>query len=110
MGYDENELDVCKDETPVEVKRRRSIILSVIGIILMLMDFIAMPILDSRHALHNNEDMVYFVHAMLLEGGVVASTALMILAFIFNRKHIPLYILIVLWLIACLDAFNLLPW
>lgn len=95
---DVNKLEECED-LPEAPRKKRSKILSVIGIVLLLADIAGMAFIQFRFGgLKERPDSIRIAKA-LLECGCIASAVLFFVALKFNRKNVPFFILMGLWIV-----------
>lgn len=93
---DVDQLEVSAD-TKESTKKLISMIMSVIGIILILMDVIGMIVIKNKYGF-DSEDPMYANLSFLFEGSGVASLVLFIVSFVKHKKNMPFIILAILWI------------
>lgn len=94
---DVNQLESCED-LPEEPRKKKSMVLSVIGIILLLVDVAGMAYFSIQYgSMHNRPKNIQLI-SKGMEIGCIVSVVLLFVAFKFNRKNKPFLALLWLWI------------
>ena len=94
---DVNQLEECAD-LPEEPRKKKIIILSVIGAALLITDVAGMAFANLRYGSKKNwPDDLKFI-SKVLEIGCIASAVLLFVAFKFHRKNKSFYVFLGLWI------------
>ena len=94
---DVNKLESCED-LPEEPRKKKSMVLSFIGIILLLVDIVGMAYFSIQYgSMHNRPKNIQLI-SKGLEIGCIGSVVLLFVAFKFNRKNKPFLVFLGLWI------------
>lgn len=94
---DIDKLESCED-LPEAPRKRKSIVLSVIGMILLIVDVAGMAYFSIRYgSMHNRPDSIRLL-SKILEVGCIGSVVLLFVALKFNKKNKPVLVFLGLWI------------
>lgn len=93
---DINTLESC-DDVPEAPRKKKSVILSVIGIVLLAADIIGMIIINMTFGWGKTRPDYAQNIVVILEIGCIASLVLLFVAFKFHRKNTPFKIFMCFW-------------
>lgn len=93
---DVNKLEECED-LPQAPRKKKSMVLSVIGIVLLIVDIVGMTVINLKFGSAKERPEFVRVAKAILECGCIASAVLFFVALKYHRKNIPFFILLGLW-------------